>query len=642
MLVFVVALLLPGATSWGPSRPRLPRLRRQRTLARPAAPGTPVGSSVMERLTDIGRRATTLGFKETESLLEARLKETEEYRKALDDQTEAFLGELEVRAALEVAKLAVDEEALDDYAAILSAEALAAVDVKPRKAFRSRRLWAAGRTASIWRTAVSFGWRVARQRRKFADKQSADAVAARGALTALFRDALLDLGPTFIKFGQLLSTRVDVLPPEVAIVKEELGINKLDEVFASFDATPLTAASLAQVHAAEGRTESSSRCSDGLVEQFDVDCKNIRFLASVADRVDPENEGVSSNWRGIADTSEGVLYREIDFLVERDAAERFRRAFEEGAGNAKPLPWVKVPKTFDEYCTSRVLVMEYVPGTKINDVPALEKMDSIEPDVKKGFVDLVYSLYKNQPITACDALEQMGVLRPGLDRYSIERIATNYVKSFASTVDSKNAGGVTGLNDGAKWETEMSEEEERAARRERRAQIGKDLFATQAERPFVFPPKFTFIFRAITTIDGIGNRYKTGVLELLERVGWRPIDVNHLVTAPRRLASTDASIKRIEAGDLTLRTRSVELEAQLTRVEARQRMFQYGTVAALALRLATEGPALALAEAPLKYAAQKAYLLGAAWAAAEGFGAYCALCKLDKNQRRFRNELDDC
>ena len=206
-----VALLLPGATSWGgPSRPRLPRIRRQRTLARPAAPGTPVGSSVMERLTDIGRRATTLGFKETESLLEARLKETEEYRRALDDQvrakiaatgaeledlalttlekTEAFLGELEVRAALEVAKLAVDEEALDDYAAILSAEALAAVDVKPRRAFRSRRLWAAGRTASIWRTAVSFGWRVARQRRKFADKQSADAVAARGALQGSTRE----------------------------------------------------------------------------------------------------------------------------------------------------------------------------------------------------------------------------------------------------------------------------------------------------------------------------------------------------------------------------------------------------------------------------------------------------------------------
>ena len=52
-------------------------------------------------------------------------------------------------------------------------------------------------------------------------------------------------------------------------------------------------------------------------EAFDIDCANIRFLAACADRLDPENEGVSSNWRGIAETSEGVLYREIDFTHER-------------------------------------------------------------------------------------------------------------------------------------------------------------------------------------------------------------------------------------------------------------------------------------------------------------------------------------
>ena len=67
---------------------------------------------------------------------------------------------------------------------------------------------------------------------------------------------------------------------------------------------------------------------DGLREQFDVDCANIKFLARLADRFDPENEGVASDWKGIADTSETVLYREIDFLVERDAAVKFREAFE--------------------------------------------------------------------------------------------------------------------------------------------------------------------------------------------------------------------------------------------------------------------------------------------------------------------------
>ena len=96
---------------------------------------------------------------------------------------------------------------------------------------------------------------------------------------------------------------------------------------------------------------------DGLRDQFDVDCANIRFLARLADRLDPENEGVASNWRGIADTSEAVLYREIDFLVERQAAENFRIAFEEGAlhvagqntPKAKPIPYVKVPKTYEQH-----------------------------------------------------------------------------------------------------------------------------------------------------------------------------------------------------------------------------------------------------------------------------------------------------
>ena len=138
-------------------------------------------------------------------------------------------------------------------------------------------------------------------------------------------------------------------------------------------------------------------------------------------------------------------------------------------------------------------------------------METIEVDVKKGFVDLIYALYKNMPTLACDAFEAMGVLRPGLDRYSVERIAANYMNSFAATVDSKNTRGATGVADGsAQWETEMDEEERKRAMKARRAQIGKDLFATQAERPFVFPPKFTFVFRALSTIDGIGKSLDKG------------------------------------------------------------------------------------------------------------------------------------
>ena len=152
---------------------------------------------------------------------------------------------------------------------------------------------------------------MARNRRKFSDAQGPEAVAARSKLAADFRDALLRLGPTFIKFGQLLSTRVDVLPPEVikelaplqnevpsfsparaiTIVKEELGVKDIYDVFETFEREPLAAASLAQVHRAtlkENGDEVVVKVQrDGLREQFDVDCANIKFLARLADRFDP-------------------------------------------------------------------------------------------------------------------------------------------------------------------------------------------------------------------------------------------------------------------------------------------------------------------------------------------------------------------
>lgn len=76
---------------------------------------------------------------------------------------------------------------------------------------------------------------------------------------------------------------------------------------------------------------------ENLRELFDVDMFNIRLVASLADRLDPQTEGVGSNWRGIAETSGEVLYREIDFNIERAAAQEFARNFE-------GYPAVKIPK----------------------------------------------------------------------------------------------------------------------------------------------------------------------------------------------------------------------------------------------------------------------------------------------------------
>jgi predicted unusual protein kinase regulating ubiquinone biosynthesis (AarF/ABC1/UbiB family) len=76
---------------------------------------------------------------------------------------------------------------------------------------------------------------------------------------------------------------------------------------------------------------------ENLRELFDVDMFNIRLVASLADKLDPQTEAVGSNWRGIAETSGEVLYREIDFNIECAAALEFAKNFE-------GYPGVKIPK----------------------------------------------------------------------------------------------------------------------------------------------------------------------------------------------------------------------------------------------------------------------------------------------------------
>lgn len=232
------------------------------------------------------------------------------------------------------------------------------------------------RTALIWWCVIKQLFRVANLRRKYVRRASDDpeVVAARAAAAAKLRDTMLHLGPTFIKLGQLLSTRVDVLPPEVikelavmqnevpgfgakramAVIEESLG-KPPSELFATFDEEHIAAASLAQVHRAtlhSGEEVVVKVQRENLRELFDVDLMNIRLVARLADRLDPATEGVASNWKGIAETSGTVLYREIDFNHERESGDTFRKNFEKDSK-------IKVPKMVPELCSDRVLTMEY-------------------------------------------------------------------------------------------------------------------------------------------------------------------------------------------------------------------------------------------------------------------------------------------
>ncbi len=207
-------------------------------------------------------------------------------------------------------------------------------------------------------------------------------------LAARLKRGLLALGPTFIKLGQLLSTRIDVLPREyieelvdlqdrvpgfsaadaIATVERELG-RPLALLYDTFEEEPLAAASLGQVHRAtlDGEVLAVKVQRAGLRELFDVDLKNLRALAVLLDRVDPKTDGAQRNWLGIFEESAVLLYEEIDYTHEAANAERMRENF---AGT----PWVRIPAVVWERTSEAVLTMEFVQGVKINDYAAMEAM----------------------------------------------------------------------------------------------------------------------------------------------------------------------------------------------------------------------------------------------------------------------------
>jgi predicted unusual protein kinase regulating ubiquinone biosynthesis (AarF/ABC1/UbiB family) len=252
---------------------------------------------------------------------------------------------------------------------------------------RSFKIWAAGGRLipKIWRV------RGLEQAAKISgeEDETDEAISEeRSQLGREIRETLLDLGPAFVKGGQLLSTRLDILAKEyiaelsllqdnvppfsgdlaVKVVEAELG-KPINELFAKFSEEPVAAASLGQVHYAEGFNGEKYAVKvqrQGLFEQFKYDLENMRYFAKLTDLLDKAEKGVQSDWLGIYDEYVRILYEEIDYTIEASHMERFYKDFE---GNA----WVKVPKVYKNLSSSGVLTMEYVPGIKINDRKAVEK-----------------------------------------------------------------------------------------------------------------------------------------------------------------------------------------------------------------------------------------------------------------------------
>ncbi|GHD46155.1 AarF/ABC1/UbiB kinase family protein [Mycetocola manganoxydans] len=199
------------------------------------------------------------------------------------------------------------------------------------------------------------------------------------------RLALEELGPTFIKLGQLLSTRPDLVPPEYAeelaklqdsappvpledireAIRQELGAEP-EQLFAEFDPEPLAAASIGQAHTAmlsDGTAVVVKVRRPGVVAQIEEDLDILQNLAVRAAR----RWELASDYDlpGIAQEFAASIRAEVDYLREGRTAERFAANF---AGTD-----VTIPRIFWDTSTSRVLTMERMRGIKIDDLAALDR-----------------------------------------------------------------------------------------------------------------------------------------------------------------------------------------------------------------------------------------------------------------------------
>ena len=449
---------------------------------------------------------------------------------------------------------------------------------------------------------------------------------------AWIRENCLELGPTFIKVGQLFSTRADLFPgPYVeelsklqdqvpafsyeqvaAIIEEDLG-RPASTLFLSLETEPIAAASLGQVHRAQlltGEEVVVKIQRPGLQQLFTIDLAILKKIAQYFQNHPKWGKG--RDWSGIYEECCRILWLETDYLQEGRNADTFRRNF-------RKEKWVKVPRVYWRYTSRRVLTLEYAPGIKISHYEALESagldrkilatlgakaylqqilyygffhadphpgnlavsddgalifydfgmMGEIKTNVREKLMEMLFGIAERNSERIVTALVAVGALVPAEDMSPIRR-SIQYI--------------LDNLMD------KPFEEQSVTA-------ISEDLYEIAYDQPFRFPATFTFVMRAFSTLEGVGKgldpefnfmevaqpfaldimtantngKNVTGTI--LDELGRQAVQVSSTALGlPRRIEDT---IEKLERGDIRVRVRSTESERLLRRLGISQMATNY-------------------------------------------------------------------
>ncbi|WP_425365341.1 ABC1 kinase family protein [Gloeothece verrucosa] len=452
---------------------------------------------------------------------------------------------------------------------------------------------------------------------KFTDRRKKQAV--------WIRESLLELGPTFIKVGQLFSTRADLFPSEYVeelsklqdqvpaftyeqvekIIKADLG-KPISKLFRSFDPSPIAAASLGQVHKAQlhsGEEVVVKVQRPGLKKLFTIDLDILKRIAQYFQNHPKWGRG--RDWLGIYAECCRILWLETDYLNEGRNADTFRRNF-------RAADWVKVPRVYWRYTSPQVLTLEYLPGIKISHYEAIEAagldrkllarlgakaylqqllndgffhadphpgniavspdgalifydfgmMGKITSNIREDLMETLFGIAEKNAERVVNSLIALGALAPTNDMGPVRRSVQYMLDNFMD---------------------KPFEDQSVAA-------ISEDLYEIAYDQPFRFPATFTFVMRAFSTLEGVGKgldpdfnfmevaqpfaiqlmtndagNYSSSILDELGRQAAQMS--NTALGLPRRLEDT---LDKLERGDIRVRVRSLESERTFRRLSAIQ------------------------------------------------------------------------
>jgi len=356
---------------------------------------------------------------------------------------------------------------------------------------------------------------------------------------------LVQLGPTYVKLGQIISSRPDSVPDEIvkelkslqdnvpsfsgarakAILEAELK-KPVSELFKEFDEVPLAAASLGQVHRAillDGRQVAIKVQRDKLKEMYDLD---LPQFDKVTDMMERFKIGVDA--KTMFKDAKVILYREIDYTAEAENTHRLNDAF-------KDEDWIKIPGIIDEFTSRKVMTMEYVPGIKIDNIKKLDSTPEIDRQLLGKLLAKAYLLqfckygvFNTDPHPgnlAVDSMVPGGRLimydfgqvayltEPQCDgilqtiQAIVDLDAKACVKAFVKLGAVKEGADLAVLE--AKIEDNFRTGKVKSKRSKRKADNEEQEASgppkdSEVMKSFVLPSQLAFVARAITQMRGVG------------------------------------------------------------------------------------------------------------------------------------------